>query len=138
MELHHKLHTFVCLVDKMLDKSLQAQLGVSLSQYHILSVVRRKSVLSQKDVAVSLEVTEAAVSRQIKGLVDLGVLQKDVNPENRRENLLSITKQGRMVFEKSYKILNKKWSEALNVLEDSDQARLARAVDILLFNHTNL
>ena len=76
------------------DQVLQEQLGVGLSQYKIMMVVQWNPKVQQRKLAQALGQTEASVSRQVKLLLEKGLIATRVNPAERREHITEITARG--------------------------------------------
>lgn len=102
------------MLGKQSDQALQAGLGIGISQFKILRVLQHRPGTRQRQVADWLGQTEASISRQIKIMVDKGLLQITISPKNRREHLTTLTSKGLRLTE-----------EALNVLTDSQAAMYA-------------
>jgi DNA-binding MarR family transcriptional regulator len=56
------------------DQVLQERLGLGMSQYKILMILHEKPQIRQRVLADQLGQTEASISRQIKLLVERGML----------------------------------------------------------------
>lgn len=97
-EITYKIHQAVFLLDKMSDQILQTHLKIGFSQFLVLMALADQPKVPQKHVAKFLDQTQAAVSRQVDLLVDLGLVQRDKNPKSRREYILSLTKLGQKKF----------------------------------------
>jgi len=76
------------------DQVLQERLGIGMSQFKILLLLGDDVRLSQRTIAHRLGQTEASISRQIKMLLQKGMLAVTVNPKNRREHLIAQTPKG--------------------------------------------
>lgn len=92
--LDYLLHHIVALLNKQSDQVLQEQLGLTLSQFKILRILQTNNRTSQKDIAVTLGQTEASISRQIKLMMEHGLLQGHRNTEDKREHLIVLTPKG--------------------------------------------
>jgi len=113
-DITYNLHKVVFLMDKLADKVLAEKLAVSFSQFKVLMAIDHKTVC-QKEIADYWDTTEAAVSRQIEILVNEKLISRKEDSENRRKNILMITKRGGEILEKGYKVLD----DANAVLYDS-------------------
>ena len=68
---------------KQNDLILQEELGIGYSQFKLLVVIQWQPSLGQKKIAKKLSQTEASISRQIKLMLDDGLLQITTDPKDR-------------------------------------------------------
>jgi DNA-binding MarR family transcriptional regulator len=76
------------------DQVMQERLGIGMSQFKILMHLHEKPNVQQRMLADLLGQTEASISRQIKILTEKGMLTAEVNPENKREHITTLTPRG--------------------------------------------
>ncbi len=76
------------------DQVLLERLGIGLSQYRILVMLEESASLSQRQIADALGQTEASISRQVKLLLEKGMLATSVDPAERRKHLTRPTPKG--------------------------------------------
>lgn len=72
---------------------------LSPSQAHALQVLGTTRTLPLYQLATSLHLEKSTVSRLVNGLVERGWVERTINPDNRREVLLTLTETGYAVFE---------------------------------------
>ena len=89
-------HTAAALTRKS-DEVLQERFGIGYSQYKILLSLEANPEVQQRTIAESLAQTEASISRQIKVMIDKGLLQSRVNPNNKRQHIVTPTSRGRKI-----------------------------------------
>jgi DNA-binding MarR family transcriptional regulator len=83
------------LMDHQGDVLLRRQLGISLAQFLVLSVVdAHPGPLSQQTIADRVGLTKGSVSRQIDHAVAAGLMTVRVAAHTRRENAVTLTKAG--------------------------------------------
>ncbi|MEL7565744.1 MAG: MarR family winged helix-turn-helix transcriptional regulator [Dehalobacterium sp.] len=71
--------------------------AVSLVQSHILYEIKRKQNPSMQTVAYELGIDLTTFSRQIKSLVSKGLIEKIVDEDDKRVNVLSLTSEGERI-----------------------------------------
>lgn len=101
-----KIHKFVLLSEKNLDKILQSEIDLSFSQSMILVHIAHHPDTSQRNVAYERYITPAAVSRHIETLEALGFISRIDNEANRREHMLQITKRGEEIVKFAEKMID--------------------------------
>lgn len=87
------------------DQVLQEQLGIGLSQYKIMMAMQWNPKTQQRVLAQMLGQTEASISRQVKLLLEKGMLTTKVNPAERRERITEITPKGLKVADAARKAM---------------------------------
>lgn len=113
------------------DQILQERLGLGFSQFKILMVLERNPYIQQKDIAETLGQTEASISRQIKLMVERGMLQTSVSPQNRRRHITTLTIKGMRLYEESVKVLNAHSEQTLGRLSEREQQQLLATLNIM-------
>lgn len=73
--------------------------GVTLSQCHIIMEIGKRNETSLVDLAAVLGVDTSTLSRNINGMVNIGLVNREVNPEDRRYVSVTLTEQGRKVYQ---------------------------------------
>lgn len=87
------------------EAELQAALGLSLSQFALLSTLDAHDCdLNQQEAADLLGLTKGSVSRQVEAAVSAGLLEQGV-AGSRREKVQQLTPKGRSVLREAYGIL---------------------------------
>lgn len=106
------------------DQVLQERLGVGFSQFKLMMVLQKKPHIQQKEIAKSLNQTEASISRQISLLQDKGLLQTTVNPKNRRQHITTLTPKGVRFTEEAMRILGEYYKPIFEHSSDKQQAQM--------------
>lgn len=74
--------------------------GISLGQFPVVVETHKHKTISQKELADILFLSEGTISKTIKQLEDKGIIEHEVNPENRRQNKISLTRKGSEIAER--------------------------------------
>jgi DNA-binding MarR family transcriptional regulator len=69
--------------------------GVTLAQCHLLMEADARERTSVTDLAESLELDKSTLSRTVEGMCRAGLLDRQTDPENRRQQNISLTRKGR-------------------------------------------
>lgn len=110
---------------KQSDQVLQEQLGIGFSQFKILRVLLMSPQTKQRDIASSLGQTEASISRQIKLMMEQGLLRSTISPESHREHMSAVTSKGADLTEAAIEILSKFHAPTFAALNERQQEQLA-------------
>ncbi len=130
----YKIHKAVIVMDKIADSTLGQKLNITLSQFLILMAVEHHTNVSQIEIANFLELTQAAVSRQIEVLRNKKLISITQNKESRRENILHPTPLGQKLFREAGKILDETFENLYKVMNDKEKESLEKSLDKLLFS----
>lgn len=112
------------VLSRQADQALQEQLGIGFSQYKILMMLQWNPATQQRQIAEHLGQTEASISRQIKLLLDKGLLSSRVSPKNRRIHLTTPTTKGIHMTEAARAVLQGGHGEAFADLSEKQQKQL--------------
>ena len=75
---------------------------------------------TQQDIANRLNMNEGTIARALRKLEDKDFIQRNTNPDNRRQNLISLTDKGLKVAEE-FKNLDDKWEKEVFKSLTSDE-----------------
>jgi DNA-binding MarR family transcriptional regulator len=83
------------LMDRTGEALFRRELGISLAQFLVLSVVdAHPGPLNQQAIADRLGLTKGTVSRQLDNAVNAGLMSVQPSPHTRRENTVRLTEAG--------------------------------------------
>jgi DNA-binding MarR family transcriptional regulator len=106
------------------DQALQERLGIGMSQFKLLVILRQQPNIQQRTLADQLGQTEASISRQVKLLRGKGMLVIQVNPKNRREHITTLTAKGIKLEEAAREVLKEYYDPVLGHLSSRQQQQL--------------
>lgn len=124
-------HLFCTTVNELLERTLEeaSEERLVLSQVKLLLLIARPGQrFKVTDVADFLGVTNAAASRAIDRLVQRGLIDRSVSPEDRRAVDLALTDASRKLLDEFTRIRNR---ELLRVLGDFPHDKLEQAAELL-------
>lgn len=85
-------------------------LGINSTQLHLLFEISHQKDINQEKIASRCNINKGAVARSIKKLEDNGLVVREIDENNRRQNKVSLTCEGEKTLSKAYGILNK-WED---------------------------
>jgi len=92
--------------------------GVTVSQCHILLEIGKKTETSIVDLASVLNLDTSTLSRSIDGLVSIGLVSRQQNPNDRRYVCVSLSEQGKRIFESIEKANNAYFSKIFRLIPE--------------------
>jgi DNA-binding MarR family transcriptional regulator len=75
--------------------------GITASHYNIIEFVLRKKNATGKEIATAFKITPAAVSKQLKTLINNDFIIQKQDETDRRKFNLTVTEKGRFIVENS-------------------------------------
>jgi DNA-binding MarR family transcriptional regulator len=90
--------------------------GLTLAQCHTLLEVGYKREVSLVDLASSFGLDTSTLSRMIQGLVVLGLVNRLTNEKDRRYVAISLTEQGRELFDQIEARFNTYFAQVLELI----------------------
>jgi DNA-binding MarR family transcriptional regulator len=118
-------------MSRQADQVLQERLGIGMSQFKILMILKWDTNVQQKYIADSLGQTEASISRQIKLLHEQNLLSTTINPKNRRQHITTLTGKGERLTEQAFEVLHTYNLPILGRLSDKQQKQLIEMLSIM-------
>lgn len=130
------------LQDRIFEKLL-AQSGIEVSggQGRILFVLWKKDNLTISEISKETSLAKNTISIVVDGMVKKGILERNINPENRRQTIVSLTEYAKSI-EAKYEAV----SQQMNTLfycgfsekeRTEFEGYLARIVDTLVYIENN-
>lgn len=75
--------------------------GITASHYNIIEYILRKKGSTGKEISSAFNITPAAVSKQLKTLINNNFITQKQDEKDRRKFILSATEKGKFVVENS-------------------------------------
>lgn len=93
-----------------------SEYGLNLIQALCLVMIHEGENLNQKDLAQGLYLTKGAITKAVKKLVEDGWIIREKSSEDKRHNILNLSKKGRELIPILYSI-NEKWETKMGLNE---------------------
>lgn len=105
--------------------------GLSFSQINILMRLFHGGSAGVSEIGDQLGVTNPAASQAVDRLVQLGLIERTEDPEDRRAKRLALTQKGRTLIEKGVEVRSQ-WIEGLtDALTPEQQNMIISALTLL-------
>ena len=108
-----------------------AALDITMAQAKLLYVVATAGELSMSEIAVRLGVTVSTSSGAVERLVELGLVARSDDPNNRRQVRVSITETGSTTLGHLRELNDRQIRSLLESVSDDDLDTVERATRIL-------
>ncbi len=116
---------------KQSDQVIQEQLGIGMSQYRILRTLETEPRTTQRDIARELGQTEASISRQVKLLLDDGLLHSLRSPKDHRVHLTIVTPKGLRLTEVAATLLERYHRPTFGALTARQQEQMVASLELI-------
>ena len=90
----------------------EAEVKMTVEEFILLNMIKARTDQIIQNIAIATGKNKSVVMRMIDSLEEKGLAKRTVNPEDRRENLLSITDKGSEVVSQ-YQEIEKRLSNEL-------------------------
>ena len=131
------------LQDRIFERLLlENDIEISGGQGRILFILWKTDHLTISEISEKTSLAKNTISVVINGMVNKGIVERNINPENRRQTIISLTEYAKSLQEKYEAV-----SQQMNTLfykgfSEEEQIQfeqyLARILDTLIENlHTN-
>lgn len=130
------IHAFVDLVvassrspqqrDRM---SKAAGMPVTLAGTSMLRVVERHGPIVLGDLAARLSLDQSTVSRQVRALEELGLVERTADPADGRSSLIAMSAEGARLRSRVRAVARNDYDAALADWSDDDRQQLAHLLD---------
>lgn len=131
------VHKSVCVIDRHADRLLTEANGGTFSQFLVLMAIAHAPGLSQQKIADFLDLTPAAVSRQIETMVNADLIVREQDPQSRRSHTVSLTKAGEARLRIMKTTLLDSFEKTVAVPADELDAASATLEKVLIAMHPN-
>lgn len=134
VHIHALRHSIRLLARKpeRLTKSEALCCGITLSQCHLLTEIGWAGSASLNALSERLGVDKSTMSRNIDILVTGGLVSREVDPENRRAVSITLTDQGRRLFEQIEASMTKFYETLFYALPADKRGQVLESLDCLL------
>lgn len=90
--------------------------GVNTTQVHLLYEISHQKDINQEMIAERCNMNKGAVARSVKKLEDKGIVKREIDENNRRQNKISLTQKGEEILKKTSNTLHQ-WEDEV-ILDD--------------------
>ncbi len=106
--------------------------GVTLAQCHIIMELGDKGEASVVDLSSALGLDASTLSRHINGMVNVGLVDRVLNPRDRRYVSITLTEQGRKVYKSIEDICNAKYSRIFELIPEKKRGQVLECFNLLV------
>jgi DNA-binding MarR family transcriptional regulator len=97
--LPYRLNVLAGLTSNALAQIYADRFGLAIPGWRVVATLGQYGVRTARDIAAHAVMHKSTVSRAVSALEERGLLARKPNADDRREELLELTRQGRAVYE---------------------------------------
>jgi DNA-binding MarR family transcriptional regulator len=128
------IHRLSSALSRLSDATLQQSCGFGMSQFRILWMLyKHPEGVQQNKIAHSLNLTEAAISRQMRVMKEQGLLDVVVDPQDRRSRSVQLTSVGVDFTRDGIQLLVQEQAPYFAGLPPDQRKALAETLDELFY-----
>jgi DNA-binding MarR family transcriptional regulator len=129
--LFNKVARVISGLEREVENELKVSFKLTFSQFRVMNGLLALGEASGRELADSLEVTPAVVTRQIEALGSRGLVTSKANPRSKRENILSLTPKGEQAVVDASAVIAEHQKAIFANLSVKDEVAFERVIDQL-------
>ena len=128
-----RLYTAARLITQAYTPML-TELGITYPQYFVMMVLWEKDCQPVNDIAHRLLLETNTVTPLLQRMEKLGIVTRKKGDHDKRQQIVSLTKKGREMEDKAYKLIPAGMGETLKTcpLQINDYTQLAGELDMII------
>jgi DNA-binding MarR family transcriptional regulator len=105
--------------------------GVTLAQCHLLLEADLRGQTSVTELAGILELDKSTLSREVQAMCETGFLQRETDAENRRQQIVSLTRKGKARAERINALCDGSYERLLDFIPVEKRRMVLESVALL-------
>ena len=106
--------------------------GISMAQCHALVEIGRAGSISLVDLSKLLDLDNSTMSRTVNNLVNSGMAERELDPNDRRYVTIKLTNDGKKSFEEIETNMNSYFERIFNIIPEDKKDQVLESIQILL------
>jgi len=106
--------------------------GVTIAQCHIIVEIGNTGETSVIDLATILGLDTSTLSRHINGMVNVGLVNRVLNPKDRRYVSITLTEQGQKVYQSIEDICNAQYAKVFDFIPKEKHQEVLKCFNMLV------
>lgn len=109
--------------------------GITGGQFQFLMGLAREDGITQEELANSFHMNESTIARALRKLEDAGMVQREVDENNRRRKIITVTEKGKASVDLIRKA-DEKWEKRIRSLSANEKDKLKEMLRALAIEST--
>ncbi len=103
--------------------------GLTNAAYDVCGIISQTGSTNQDNIAKILKMDKSSVAKVVNKCVEGGLVERRVNPKNRREYILTLSKEGQKTVDELISFVDQWQSEALSVLSEEEKDQFLNMIE---------
>ncbi|MBZ4654949.1 MAG: MarR family transcriptional regulator [Peptococcaceae bacterium] len=116
----------------VLEKSEASCCGITLGQCHALIEIGRAGEISLNELAELLNVDNSTMSRTVNNLVSNELIERVINPEDRRYVKITLTEKGEQMFKEIEENMGSYFKHILEAIPEDKHQQVVESLRLLM------
>ncbi|HOM02674.1 MAG TPA: MarR family transcriptional regulator [Acetivibrio sp.] len=105
--------------------------GVSFTQCHAITEIGRSGNISLSELAEKLNVDNSTMSKTVNNIVNKGLANREIDPNDRRYVTISLTEEGKKVFEEIEYTMNNYFKKIYENIPENKREQVLESLKLL-------
>lgn len=101
-----KLIVLIYRSQKIFFKKMLSELNINNTQLYILYEIINDPKINQEKIASRCNIDKGAIARSIKKLEDNSFISREIDENNKRQNIISLTQKGKNALNHAINVMN--------------------------------
>ena len=106
-------------------------MGLTMTQFDVIATLGNQPPMTCKELGEKTLVTKGTLTGVLERLESKGILERKLNPEDARSQMIGLTLEGQKLFEKVFPAHLQHLGKAFNQLSTKELAELSNALQTL-------
>ena len=112
-------------------------MGLTTTQFDVIATLGNQPPMTCKDLGEKTLVTKGTLTGVLERLEVKGILERKLNPEDARSQMIGLTKEGQALFERVFPMHLQHLEKAFSKLSEKELAELTKSLQVINHIFTN-
>ena len=112
-------------------------MGLTTTQFDVIATLGNQPPMTCKDLGEKTLVTKGTLTGVLERLEVKGILERNLNPEDARSQMIGLTKEGQALFEKVFPMHLQHLEKAFSKLSEKELAEVTKSLQVINQIFTN-
>ncbi len=112
-------------------------MGLTTTQFDVIATLGNQPPMTCKDLGEKTLVTKGTLTGVLERLEVKGILERKLNPEDARSQMIGLTKEGQALFERVFPMHLQQLEKAFSKLSEKELAEVTKSLQVINHIFTN-